>query len=269
MHANRTKIMLVAALLLAMLASYMAYSWLQKRAGQAVAETEVPTQSIVVAAVEIPIGSKIDIAQLKLLSWPSELLPEGSYTIIEDVAGKIASRTIYPEDVITSKRVTDHAGGNNLAALISKNKRAITVRVDDVVGVGGFLMPGNRVDVIGVRPIPRTNRVETRTVMRDVVVLAVDQDISPDEVKPKVVRAVTLEMLPESTLKVMKAAHEGKIQLVLRNPSDKYEQAPPKKVAKAKRKPRPAPKKVVRAKPKSLNVTVIRGTQVNKIKPKS
>ncbi|MDX1810993.1 MAG: Flp pilus assembly protein CpaB, partial [Gammaproteobacteria bacterium] len=168
------------------------------------------------------------------------------------------------EDVITTKRVVDHAEGNYLASLISKNKRAITIRVDDVVGVGGFLMPGNHVDVIGIRPIPKTRRVEARTVMKDVVVLAVDQDISPDENKPKVVRAVTLEMLPESTLKVLKAANEGKIQLVLRNPTDKYKIAQaPKKVVKRKVVHKKLPK------PKALQVTVIRGTEVDSVKPKS
>lgn len=264
MHANRTKIMLVFALLLAVAASYMAYSWLQKRAGQSIAETEIPTKTVVVATVEIPYGMTIDVAQLKSVNWPADLLPENSITNMDEIVGKVASRTIYPEDVITTKRIADHAGGSHLAALISKNKRAITIRVDDVVGVGGFLMPGNHVDVIGVRPIPKTRRVETRTVMKDVVVLAVDQDISPDESKPKVVRAVTLEMLPESTLKVLKAANEGKIQLVLRNPADKYQVAQaPKRVVKRK----PAPRKV--EKPKPFQVTVIRGTEVDSVKPRS
>lgn len=265
MNANRTKIMMTFALLLAVFASYMAYSWLQKRAGQTIAEAEVPTQTIVVASVEIPIGMAIESAQLKTVSWPADLVPEDSFSKVEDVVGKISSRTIYAEDIISNKRVAETAGGNHLAALISKDNRAITVRVDDVVGLAGFLMPGNRVDVIGIRPIGNTRRVEASTVMKDVMVLAVDQDISPDEAKPKVVRAVTLEMLPESTLKVLKAANEGKIQLVLRNPADRYQIAK----AEAPARPRPAPKKVEEPKAKPYQVTVIRGTQVDNVRPQS
>ncbi len=108
--------------------------------------------------------------------------------------------------------------------------------------------------------------------MKDVVVLAVDQDITPDDTKPKVVRAVTLEMYPNSALKVLKAANEGKIQLVLRNPADRFEKRKPPKKRIAKARPRkPAKKKLVmrKPKPKPLNVTVIRGTQVNNVQPKS
>ncbi len=265
MHANRTKIMLAVALLLAIVAAYIAYNWLQQRADQTGEDVNVATKTVVVAAVEIPMGIKVEAPQFKTVEWPADLLPEGSYSNIDEIVGKVSSRTIYPEDVITTKIVAEHAGGNNLAALITKNKRAITVRVDDVVGVGGFLLPGNRVDVIGVRPIEKTRRVETRIIMKDVVVLAVDQDISPDETTPKVVRAVTLEMLPESTLKVMKAANEGKIQLVLRNPADRHIVAAVKKPVKR----RPRPKKVIPKTPKPTQITVIRGTQVNNEKPNS
>ncbi|HFE37293.1 MAG TPA: Flp pilus assembly protein CpaB [Gammaproteobacteria bacterium] len=256
MHVNRTKILLLAAMVLAIGASWLAYSWVQKRTtGPELASEKTSTQTVVVANIEIPHGSKIEKTQLKTVKWPIDLLPKDAFTKIDEVVGKIANRAIYPEDIITKKRVADSVEGSLLAALISPNKRAVTVRVDDVIGVGGFLQPGNHVDVIGVRRLVGSTQVKARTVLRDVIVLAVDQDISGEGDKPKVVRAVTLEMFPGSAVKVIKAANEGKIHLLLRNPVEK-------RIAKArtiKRKP------VV----KPLNVNVIRGTTQTKVKPPS
>jgi len=256
MHVNRTKLLLIAAMALALGASWLAYSWVQKRTnGPEVVVAQATTQTVVVASVEIPHGTKIDEKHLKIIKWPVDLLPQDAFTAIEDVIGKIANRAIFPEDIITDKRVANSVSGSVLAALISPNKRAVTVRVDDVIGVGGFLQPGNRVDVIGVRRLVGSSQVKARTVLRDVVVLAVDQDISVEADKPKVVRAVTLEMYPKSAVKVIKASNEGKIHLLLRNPSDKRSLTrAPRKIAK-----KPAP----------LNVNVIRGTTRSKVKPTS
>ena len=257
MHVNRTKILLIGAMVLAIIASWLAYSWVEGRTGETKVDVKKETSvSVVVANIEIPHGIQIEAAHLKTIKWPIDLLPEGAFQKIEDVVDKIATRVIYPEDVITSKRVADSVDGSHLAALISANKRAVTIRVDDVIGVGGFLQPGNHVDVIGVRRIQGSSEVRARTVMRDVIVLAVDQDISPDGDKPKVVRAVTLEMLPTSAVKVIKAANEGKIHLLLRNPSDKLV------VNKG-----PVRKRVVKRNTASPNVNVIRGTTRSKVKP--
>jgi len=258
MHVNRTKVLLIAAMVLALVASWLAYSWVQKRGGQNIAADQVPTESVVVASVEIPHGTKIETGHLKIIKWPAELLPDGAFKTLEEVVDKIASRAIFPDDIITDKRVAESVDGSHLAALISSNKRAVTIRVDDVIGVGGFLLPGNHVDVIGVRKIRGSNEVKARTVMRDVIVLAVDQDITPEGDKPKIVRAVTLEMLPTSAVKVVKAANEGKIHLLLRNPTDKLvvSKGPVRKT-----------RKKVKTKPASLNVNVIRGTSQSKVKP--
>ena len=256
MHVNRTKILLIAAMAFAGLASWLAYSWVQDRSESAEPNTaKATTAEIVVASVEIPYGIKIEAAHLKTIKWPVELVQEDTFKTLEEVVGKIATRTIFPEDIITTSRVADSTDGSHLAALISPNKRAVTIRVDDVIGVGGFLLPGNHVDVIGVRRIRGSTEVKARTVMRDVIVLAVDQDITPDGDKPKVVRAVTLEMLATSAVKVIKAANEGKIHLLLRNPADKF----------AAKKHVPVKKK----KTESLNVNIIRGTTQSKVKPKS
>jgi len=263
MHTNRTKLMLMMAVVLALFASWIAYTWVQKRGGQAVAEAKVATETVVVANVEIPYGQKLEAPQLKVIEWPKNLVPEGAFKDIKTAEGKVASRTIFPDDIITAKRVADHLGGSHLAALIDDKKRAITVRVDDVIGVGGFLLPGNHVDVIGVRRITGSNEVIAKTVMKDVIVLAVDQEIKPDVDQPKVVRAVTLEMLPSSALKVVKAANEGKIHLLLRNPATKIVKKKTRTKKVVYRKPVKKQKKL------TYNVNVIRGTERTNVKPKS
>ena len=153
-------------------------------------------------------------------------------------------------------RVVEKLEGSRLSALIAPNKRAITVRVNDVAGVAGFLLPGNRVDILATRRIAN-GRAKTDTLLQNIKVLAVDQRADRDKNEPVVVRAVTLEADLEEASKLAGATQEGTIQLVLRNPEDNatiIESAP---VAKA-------PVKRDTRRP----ITIIRGTSVNESKVK-
>jgi pilus assembly protein CpaB len=140
------------------------------------------------------------------------------------------------------------------------------VRVDDVVGVAGFLLPGNRVDVLASRIDNQTRRAVTDTILKNLKVLAVDQTASTDKNEPVIVRAVTLEMTPPQSEILIKAKEEGTIQLTLRNPL-----APEELVVEEA--PKPAPIPVVRPPPPrpppDPTVTVIRGTAVVTAKPQS
>ena len=102
---------------------------------------------------------------------------------------------------------------------IEPTKRAVSVRVNDVIGVGGFLLPGNRVDVLATR-MTDERRAVTQTLLQNLKVLAVDQTASPEKDKPAVVRAVTLEMEPVEAELLVGATEEGTVQLALRNPDD-------------------------------------------------
>lgn len=107
-------------------------------------------------------------------------------------------------------RVAEHLGGSTLASLIAPEKRAISVRVDDVVGVGGFLLPGNRVDVLATRQSDgSSNQAESTTILQNLRVLAVDQTAGTDKTQPVVVRAVTLEMSVKEAEVLVKAQSEG------------------------------------------------------------
>lgn len=262
MTLNRTKLMLVAAIVFAIMAAWLANNWVQRRAA-ASNDKVVEVKTLIVAKLEIASGQKVEAVQLKTVEWPKELVPEGAVEKMEDAVGKIAKQPIQPGDVITAGRVADDLGGSHLAALISSNKRAVSIRVDDVVGVAGFLLPGNRVDVIGVVREDNSRRVNAKTVLTDVPVLAVDQDIAPDESKAKIVRAVTLEVAPEEAELLVKAMNEGKIQLSLRNPGERQIIA---EAVKPVIKPRP---KVVPKKVERNEVILIRGTEVTEVETKS
>lgn len=212
---GRFIIMLVIALIFAALAAFIAKTWLSKQ----VTTKKAITTPVVMAATEIPFGVKLEEVHLKIIDWPGKNLPEGYFSRVEDLIGKISKNSFYSGEIITKQRVADHLGGSTLSSLISEKHRAISIRVNDVVGVAGFVLPGNRVDILAIKRSGRSD-AKARTILENIKVLAVDQEASPDKEKPAVVRAVTLELKPEQAETIAEAMQEGKIQLTLRNPLD-------------------------------------------------
>jgi pilus assembly protein CpaB len=210
--------MLLLAFVFASFAALIAKSWINNQ----IASKGPTTTPVVVGATEIPFGVKLEPLHVKIMQWPGTDVPEGSFQKTEDVVGKIVKNNFHPGEVITTKRIAEHLGGSTLSSLVSENSRAISIRVDDVVGVAGFVLPGNRVDVLATR-VKRDaghGKAETNTILENIKVLAVDQEASPDKEKPAVVRAVTLELKPNEAEILVAAMQEGKIQLTLRNPVD-------------------------------------------------
>lgn len=226
---RRFIIMLSIALLLALLAAWVANGWIQ---GRSAPDTTVP---VVAAAVEIPFGVKLEESQVKVIAWPGNSVPQGAYSSLEQVIGRITINKFYPDEIITEKRISEH--GSTLSALIAKEYRAISVRVDDVVGVAGFILPGNKVDILATKTDRTTNQAITRTLLQNIKVLAVDQEASPEKEKPAIVRAVTLELKPDQAEIIVQAMQEGTIQLTLRNPLDNYVADTTEKVAEVQPKP--------------------------------
>ncbi len=251
MIKRRAVTLVFVSLLLAVGAAWVANTWLQSRVMPAVeANADNP---VVVAAMEIPFGFKIDATRIKTVNMPPAAVPGGAFRSTQEVEGKIAKQTFVPGEVLIKERVAEHLGGSTLAAIVEPEMRAITVRVNDVVGVGGFVLPGNRVDVVASRRVG--DRAEAKTVLQDLKVLAVDETASTDKNDPVIVRAVTLEMTPPQAEVLVKAQQEGTVQLTLRNPLDHSAmkvQAAVHTHAKA-----PVPGRTV-----SNTVTVIRGTDV-------
>lgn len=238
-------------------AAFYAQNWLQvQQGGSTVASAN--TVDVLVAAREIPYGQIIEDSHLRVVAWPAEAVPEDVFTNKEDVIGKIINQTALSGDLMLSARVVEKLEGSRLSSLIAQNKRAITVRVDDVNGVAGFLLPGNRVDVLATRM--ESQRATTVTLLQDIKVLAIDQKASPDKDDPVVVRAVTLEADLEEAEKLSGASAEGKIQLILRNPDDRAVTVDEIPVAKART--RTVPRDTTR------DITIIRGTSVDRSKVK-
>ena len=251
---GRTLALVVMSGVLAVGAAMVANKWAINRTSPALAGDQ---QAVVVAAMEIPYGQKIESQHVKLMTIDKKLAPPGTFDKTEAVIGKVSKIAQLPGDILRQERIADTNEGSTLAVLIGKNKRAITVRVDDVIGVAGFLLPGNRVDVLATKQIQSQHTVESKTLLRDLKVLAVDQTAATDKSSPVVVRAVTLEMEPAQAEILVKARDEGKISLALRNPFD--ESLP--------EEPKPVEKKIVaRTPPPAFFTTVIRGTEVTQVK---
>ncbi len=210
-------VMFLLALMLGTGAAMMAYGWIQQLSPTE-ATIDADTVLVYVAAREIPYGKTIDKSHLKTVEWPIEHAPKGAILATEDLIGKIVNQEILPDELLMSARVSDKLPGSRLSSIVKPSMRAITVRVNDVAGVAGFLLPGNRVDVLATRMEDR--RAITTTLLQNIKVLAVDQKASSAKDEPIVVRAVTLEAHLEQAALLASATEEGNIQLVLRNPDD-------------------------------------------------
>lgn len=262
MFNGRTVGLIGLSLLFALLAAWLANRWLL-HAAKPVAGPALT--KIAVASREIPFGARIDAAQVKLVEWPKANLPADYFTDPKQVIGEVSTQTIYPGDVFNKTRIRSHLGGSPLSALIEPNMRAVSVRVNDVVGVSGFLLPGNRVDVLSTLKLTgEIKATSTQTLLEDIKVLAVDQEASSEKDKPVLVRSVTLEVTPAQAERLTKATGEGTIQLTLRNPMD-HQLSPPKPIAESKAAlpPKPVIVKVIEkpALPPTTAVTLFKGTQ--------
>ncbi|WP_217474563.1 Flp pilus assembly protein CpaB [Stutzerimonas stutzeri] len=253
---SRTLTLVALSLSLGLGAVWMANNWLSARLD---AGPDDDSRSVVIATTEIPFGHQVDAQSVALVRMPRGTVPDDSFETTDSVVGKIATFGLLRGDVLRGARLAEHLGGSTLASLIAADKRAVSVRVDDVVGVGGFLLPGNRVDVLATKRKGNGDEAQAATILEDLRVLAVDQTASTDKTQPVVVRAVTLEMASDEAEVLVKAMTEGRLQLALRNPLDNSKrpaEAAPKPVVAAARP-------VVRRAPVDPGVTVIRGTQVN------
>jgi pilus assembly protein CpaB len=178
--------------------------------------------AVVVAARTIELGQAITPDMLRIQAWPANALPEGAFTQIAELTGgeaRVALRTIAPNEPILASRISGEGGRATLSATIAEGHRAVAIRVNDVVGVAGFVLPGDFVDVLLTRPEgQRYNNQNMRTdlLIAGVRVLAIDQIATESRNDPQVARAVTIEVTPEDGQKVALASEIGTLSLALR-----------------------------------------------------
>lgn len=252
---RRGPLLILISLIFAVGAAWLAKSWLAGR----VQASRQATVTVVVAKGEIPFGTRISDRNIATIQMLKGTVPPGAITDKAQVKDRVARISILPGEPLLEGKFVDGGAGSTLAAIVERDKRAVTVRVDDVVGVAGFLLPGNRVDVLATRRL-QDGSANSRTILQNVKVLAVDQTATASKSDPVVVRAVTLEVAPDEALKLAENREQGTLQLTLRNPFDGTEIAAPVVAAAP-----PRPQVVVVQEPRPVQpprVTVIRGTAV-------
>jgi pilus assembly protein CpaB len=224
MNRKKLVVALVVAGITGLAASMLTFNYL-KRPMPAVAAEQTPTGTVVVAATPIALGTFLTEAHVKVVPWNSGALPEGFFATEKDVVGRGLIVDVAANEPILATKLAPEGAGGGLPVVIPEGKRAVSVKVDEVVGVAGFVLPGTRVDVL-VTLNPETEGesqkpATTRVILQNVQVLASGQKIEKDEEgKPQTVTVITLLVTPEESEKLTLAATEGKIQMALRNAMD-------------------------------------------------
>ncbi|MBS1856499.1 MAG: Flp pilus assembly protein CpaB [Acidobacteria bacterium] len=179
-------------------------------------------KQIVVAAAVLPVGATVSRDNIKMRAVPASMIPAGAFTRVDDVLDRPVISPIQPDEPVVEARVAAKGSGLGLAPMIPKGMRAMSVRVNDVVGVAGFVLPGMRVDVLLTGRPPNQNDTITRTVLQDVQVLSAGQTIQTDGKSQAITTpVVTLLVNPQEAEALTLANNEGHIQLVLRNSTDR------------------------------------------------
>lgn len=204
------------ALVLGAIAAFLVSRWL----GVGVGGAGGPT--VVVATEKIEAGALIDPAKLKAIAWPYGSPPPEAVADAAQLAGRVTRQEIWAGQPVLSSLLLPVDSRGGLAAIIGEGMRAVTVRVDEVIGVAGFVLPGSMVDVLATFKDDRSKEV-AKIVLSRVKVLAVAQETAGDPAKPKLVKAVTLELSPEEAERLDLARNVGKLSLALRNELDKAE----------------------------------------------
>ena len=210
--------LLILAIITGLAAAVYAASWIAQRGN-------IASTKVVVAAVDMELGSKINPQMVQAVDWPSSSLPDGAFKDGRDLEERVVKVSVQRGEPILERKLAPAGTKGGLSAVIADGKRAMTVRVNDVVGVAGFALPGNYVDVMVNTQQERGNGQQasqiSMTVLEKVLVLAVAQEAGRDDTKPKVVSAVTLELAPGDAEKLDLARSVGTLSLVLRNQLDK------------------------------------------------
>ncbi|CAJ0685442.1 Flp pilus assembly protein CpaB [Ralstonia mannitolilytica] len=216
--------MLLIAAVAGLAAVMFASRWLMQQSTSGITK-------VAVASADVELGQRLSPEYVKLVDWPAASLPPGAINDVQSLNGRVVKASLTRGEPVLETKLTPVGTAGGLSAVIADGKRAITVRVNDVVGVAGFALPGSYVDVIvntmedekaGVKTAGNDAKEHSisKIVLEKILVLAVAQEVSRDDTKPKVVNAVTLEVTPEQAEKLDLARSVGTLSLVLRNQAD-------------------------------------------------
>jgi pilus assembly protein CpaB len=186
------------------------------------AAPKIVTQKVVVANCDLQMGRKIETTDLKTSDWPVGIVPLGSYANASELIGRVMKTESKAGEAVIESKLSPKGSEGGFSSIIPQGMRALTVSVNNSSGVGGFILPNTRVDVLVTVSSPaQKGESTTKIILEDIKVLAVDQTFERKEDDPVIVQTVTLLVTPEDAEKLVLASTEGKLQLSLRNTSDR------------------------------------------------
>lgn len=221
MRNQRAFLFLGLAVLLGLVAAVVAQRWLTGQ--QAPEAPRAETAPVLVAKADAAVGTKLEAGDVQVAAWPKSFAPAGTISSVEHIEGRVLRRALAAGEPILEAYLLPPGSEAGLPGVIDDKYRAVSVKVDPVIGVAGFVRPGARVDVLAtLRRVDQPDNIPySKVILQDVRVLAIDQKL--EEAKngePELVSVVTLEVAPESAEKLIYSAHEGRLQLALRKPGD-------------------------------------------------
>src|SRR5215813_12135237 len=213
---------MIVAVVLGGAAAVVGYFGLTSLASRTTAKNNANYKDVVVTATDLTFGAKLDRAMLRIVRYPKDAVPEGAYANMDSVVGQTTKVFMSAREAITAIKLSSRGGG--LSMLVKPTMRAASLEVNQVSGVSGFVLPGDRVDVlVTVDPRNINEDAITRTVLQNTEVIAAGQKTEQQDNKPITVQAVTVLVTPDGAETLALALHEGRIHLVLRNPEDQTE----------------------------------------------
>jgi pilus assembly protein CpaB len=219
---RRPMVFVLLAGLAAMLASVMVYSALKRREAE-VQNAMSHNVEVVVAAYDLPLGTKIDLGEVKLARWSADSLPDGAYTDPHQVIGSYVKNSLVAnEPIVQAKLFTGDKTAGVMPLLIPFGMRAVSVPVDEVSDVAGFVLPHTRVDVLVATQSGEGggDKAFSKVILQNVEVLAVAQEVEQKKDEPQIVKVVTLLVTPQESERLALASHSGTLRLAMRNYND-------------------------------------------------
>lgn len=224
MHNRRALLFFAFAVVLGTAAAFLAHRALEKQAPATVEIARIETVNVVLARTDMTVGSALAPQQLRTVEWPKEYAPRGSFTSEEQLEGRVLRHALADGEPILEPSLLPIGSEAGLVSVIEATSRAVSVKVDPIIGVAGFVNPGTRVDVLAtLRDLGTAKKIPyTKVVLQDVRVLAIDQKMeTAQNGEPELVSVVTLEVTPKQAEELAYSAHEGRLQLALRSPGDR------------------------------------------------
>lgn len=213
MKNARPLLAILISIVVGAVAVMVAAQWVARQAS-------IATTKVVVAARDLEVGTRLRADMLQLVDWPAGASLKEPFSAPEKIYERVINTQVLRGEPIVAAKLAPPGEKGGLSAVLGQGNRAITVKVNEIVGVAGFALPGNYVDVMVNTP-DDANHPVSKIVLERILVLAVAQDVATGDTKPRVVNAVTLEVTPQQAEQIDLARSIGSLSLVLRSQSDK------------------------------------------------